>query len=86
MLLLALGSVPVLLLGKPLMIRSRQRAVHTNRRDDSFSSESQLIDELALSSGMGQEAKGANGHDVGHANGGGHDDHDFSEVVIHQVR
>lgn len=70
LLLLAILSIPVLLLGKPLMIKQRMKK---KAREDSYSSESHLIGE-----GHGDK----DGHDDGH---GGHDDHDFSEVVIHQV-
>lgn len=68
LLLLAFASVPVLLLAKPLMIRSRMKKA---ARQDSFSSESQL---------MGGEHKSSNDKDDG-----GHEEHDFSEIVIHQV-
>lgn len=81
LLLLAIGSVPVLLLGKPLMIRSRNRQVQQSSRDDSFSSESQLMEER-LTSAAGSD-KGGSRHEGGHS--GGHDEHNFSDIVIHQV-
>lgn len=80
LLLLALFSVPVLLLAKPLTIRSRMNKAAA--RHDSFSSESQL---------MGGEPTSGEKVDNGHAaggdhGGGGHEEHDFSEIVIHQVQ
>lgn len=79
LLLVAVAAIPVLLLGKPYMIRSRnQRAKHSNR-DDSFSSESQLIDERMAPSSVEKGTNGVEGHH------GGHEEHNFSDVVIHQV-
>ena len=80
LLLLALVSVPVLLLAKPLTIRSRMNKAAA--RHDSFSSESQLMGGEPTSTGE----KIGDGHSAGGDHGGGHEEHDFSEVVIHQVR
>ncbi|CAM9796435.1 unnamed protein product [Laminaria digitata] len=73
LLLLAFASVPVLLLAKPLMIRSRMKKA---AREDSFSSESQLMGGEHKSSGEKHDDGG--GH-------GAHEEHDFSEIVIHQA-
>lgn len=80
LLLLALVSVPVLLLAKPLTIRSRMNKAAA--RHDSFSSESQLMGGEPLSTREKAESGHAAGGDHG---GGGHEEHDFSEIVIHQV-
>lgn len=48
-------------------------------RDDSFSSQSQLMAGEHKSSGNEKGDAADEGH-------GGHDDHDFSEIVIHQVK
>ncbi|CAM9970607.1 unnamed protein product, partial [Hapterophycus canaliculatus] len=77
LLILAFVSVPVLLLAKPLTIKSRMNKAAA--RHDSFSSESQL---------MGADHTPSDKMDNGHAaggEGGGHEEHDFSEIVIHQV-
>lgn len=76
LLLLAFASIPFLLLGKPLVLRSRMKA---HAHDDSFSSQSQLIAGEHKSSGNEKGDAAEGGH-------GGHDDHDFSEIVIHQVK
>lgn len=80
LLLLAFVSIPVLLLAKPLTIKSRMNKAAA--RQDSFSSESQL---------MGGDHTPSDKTDNGHAaggeggGGGGHEEHDFSEIAIHQV-
>eukprot|EP00903_Cladosiphon_okamuranus_P005612 g5581.t3 len=79
LLLLALVSIPVLLLAKPLTIRSRMNKAA--ERHDSFSSESQLMGGEPTSTGE----KPGDGHAAGGDHGGGHEEHDFSEIVIHQA-
>lgn len=77
LLLLAFVSIPVLLLAKPLTIRSRMNK-RAGRRD-SFSCETRLV---------GSDHTPSDKPDSEHAAGGeagGHEEHDFSEIVIHQV-
>ncbi|CAN0063880.1 unnamed protein product, partial [Hapterophycus canaliculatus] len=76
LLLLAILSIPVLLLAKPLTIRSRMNK--SARRRDSFSCETQLMDEDFIPSDKPHSEHAAGGE------GGGTEEHDFSEVVIHQ--
>jgi len=88
LLLLAVACVPVILLAKPLMIRSRMNAEHGHT--SSFS-ENPLIDEkdgygvvVEHNKGGGGHGEGGGGHGSGH--GGDHEEeHDFSEIVIHQA-
>ncbi|CAM9298334.1 unnamed protein product [Ectocarpus sp. 13 AM-2016] len=79
LLLLALGSIPVLLLAKPLTIRSRMKKAAA--RHDSFSSESQLMAGEHNSSDKVENG----GHGAAGGDHGGHEEHDFSEIVIHQA-
>ncbi|CAB1118020.1 unnamed protein product [Ectocarpus sp. CCAP 1310/34] len=79
LLLLALGSIPVLLLAKPLTIRSRMKKAAA--RHDSFSSESQLMAGEHKSSDKVENG----GHGAAGGDSGGHEEHDFSEIVIHQA-
>lgn len=74
LLLLAFASIPFLLLGKPLMLRNRMKK---KAREDSFSSQSQLISSEQKSSGSEKVEGGGDAH--GHG-----EEHDFSEIVIHQ--
>lgn len=74
-----MGSIPVLLLAKPLTIRSRMKKAAA--RHDSFSSESQL-----MAGEHNSSEKVDNGHGAAGGDHGGHEEHDFSEIVIHQVQ
>jgi V-type H+-transporting ATPase subunit a len=67
LLFVAFACVPILLLGKPLMIKSRQKK--RNRRQDSFSSDTELVN-----------TEHSDNHDNSHG-----EEHNFSEVVIHQA-
>lgn len=76
LLLLAVFSIPVLLCAKPCVIRNRMKKAE---REDSFSSQSHLVGEHGGGHGHKEDGHEDDGH-------GGHDDHDFSEILIHQVR
>jgi len=73
-LLLAFLAVPVLLVGKPLMIRYR------NRAEGSTAEHQELM--------HGDEEGAVSGHGGGsgeHSDGDEHDEHNFSEIMIHQA-
>lgn len=79
LLLFAVLSIPVLLLAKPLMIRSRMKKAEAARGQSLNASQAHLMDGHGSGRGHGKEEEEHDEH-------GGHDDHDFSEIVIHQVR
>ena len=75
-LLAAFGSVPVLLLGKPYFISRQMKQKHESDSRVALTSGGEFGDEYH----KGLEEEG------GHGEGGDdHEDHDFSEIVIHQA-
>eukprot|EP00611_Tribonema_gayanum_P016592 TRINITY_DN2898_c0_g1_i2.p1 TRINITY_DN2898_c0_g1~~TRINITY_DN2898_c0_g1_i2.p1 ORF type:complete len:922 (+),score=339.06 TRINITY_DN2898_c0_g1_i2:250-3015(+) len=74
LLLVAFFCIPVLLFGKPYMLKKMETQRHT--RQDSFASDSELVPGAGAHANNAGDAHAAGGHD---------DSHSFGEVIIHQA-